>query len=341
MKFNQKISVGKSTIGKKYPVFIIAEAGISHFGSEDKAFQLVDLAHTSGANAVKFQMFDINELYVSSCTEWRNRLAPRQLDFEAFSRIKNYCDSLGIIFFATAHDESSFDKLNAMDVALHKVGSGEVRNWEYIKKVASSHKPVILSVGMYKFEEMQTVIDLFCEANNPNLIILHCVTDYPVAPRDVALHNIKEINRRFNVLTGYSDHTEGFHIPLASAAAGACVIEKHITLEYNIPNAQDWKVSCGPDNLKIFVDQLRDIENSLSIRTEGPTTKENENSNWASKSIVLTTNLRAGESIQEQHLGAKRPGSGICPSEKTKIIGMRLISDVNADTVLTWEMLTS
>jgi len=123
--------------------------------------------------------------------------------------------------------------------------------------------------------------------------------------------------------------------------AGARVIEKHITLEYDIPNAQDWKVSCGPDNLKHFVDQVRDVELSLSRRTDGPTAREIENSSWASKSVVLTSNLIAGEVILENHLGTKRPGSGICPSEINNVVGKRLIANANADTILTWEMLTS
>ncbi|MDA9054607.1 N-acetylneuraminate synthase family protein [Alphaproteobacteria bacterium] len=341
MKFNQRVSVGRHVIGEGCPVFLIAEAGLSHFGSEEKAFQLVDLAHAAGADAVKFQIFDIDEMYVSSCTQWRDRLAPRQLNFEVFRRVKKYCEKLGIIFFATAHDDYSLDFLNKMDVALYKVGSGEVRNWGYIKKVASIGKPVILSVGMYDFEEIQKVVEFFQEARNPNLIILHCVTDYPVNPKEVALHNIAELSERFGVLSGYSDHTEGFHIPLASVVAGARVIEKHITLEYDIPNAQDWKVSCGPDNLKHFVDQVRDVELSLSRRTDGPTAREIENSSWASKSVVLTSNLIAGEVILENHLGTKRPGSGICPSEINNVVGKRLIANANADTILTWEMLTS
>ncbi len=333
-KINDNISVGENE-----PVFIIAEAGVSHFGSVEKAYKLVDLAVEAKASAIKFQIFDVDQMYTSNSIEWKSRLGPRQLNYQSFKDIKKYCDKKGIIFFATAHDEKSFLFLTQLDVDLFKVGSGEVKNWSYIRKIARTGKPVILSVGMYTFEDIKDVVNIFKEENNLNLIILHCVTNYPADPKEIALGNIKLIAKKFNVLTGYSDHTSGYHIPLASVAMGARVIEKHITLDYNIPNAQDWKVSCGPDNLFSFVRQVREIEETIKTRETGPTFNEIENSKWASKSLVLINSLMKGETIKLENLVAKRPGGGIPPSKIEKIVGLKVKKDIDADSLLTWDLL--
>lgn len=319
--FNKRFDIDGRAVGDGAPVYIIAEAGVAHFGSEEKAYRLVDLATEACADAVKFQVFDVEEMISKDAEEWRARLGSRQLGYDAFERIQKYCQHKGITFFATAHDEPSLDFLDTLNVPVYKIGSGEVGNWAFVERVASRGKPVILSTGMYRQEQIGEALRTMESTGNMNLAILHCVTDYPAAPHDIALGNIELIRDRFSVVTGYSDHTAGYHIPLAAIALGARIIEKHITLDYNVPNAQDWKVSCGPDNLKTFVSQVRDIEAAMTTRTDGPTENEKRSILWASKSLVTRRDIAVGHVINQEDLCSKRPGNGISPSRIEEILG--------------------
>lgn len=337
--FSQKITVGEKEIGIRYPTFIIAEAGVAHFGSLEKAKRLVDLSVQAGADAVKFQIFKTEELVSGDSEEWRNRLRSRELPFEDFRRIQEYCRERGIIFFATAHDERSLEFLDTLDVPAYKIGSGEVANWPFIKKVASRKKPVILSTGMYTMEEIGDAIDIFKEAGNPDIVVLHCVTRYPTPPYEVNLRAMDAIRKAYGVLVGYSDHTEGFHFPLAAAAREACIIEKHITLDFDVPNAQDWKVSCGPENLHLMIKQIRDIEAALNSDVKAPSEPEKLSLKWARKSLVAAADITEGETITQEKICMKRPGTGIIPSEIRKVIGRKAKILIKKDTLIRWEQL--
>ena len=331
--------MGGKEIGEGHPVYLIAEAGVAHFGSEEKAYRLVDLAMEAGVDAVKFQVFDVDALIATTLPEWRQRLASRQLPYDAFERIQRYCMNRGITFFATAHDEPSLDFLSSLDVPLYKVGSGEVGNWPYLQRVASLGKPVIFSTGMYRQEQIGEALTTVGSTGNRDIAVLHCVTRYPTPPEEVSLGNIALIREQFGVITGYSDHTQGFHIPLAAVALGARIIEKHISLDFDVPDAQDWKVSCGPHDLAEFVRQLRQIEAALGVRKSGPTAGEQDSLKWASKSLVPTRDIRKGEVILESDIVGKRPGMGIPPSETGNVVGRRAIVDIAKDQMIMWNQL--
>ena len=337
-RFNRSFTIDGKPVGDGAPVYVIAEAGISHFGDENKAYQLVDMAVEAGADAVKFQVYDVEELMTKDMTEWRDRLGPRQLDYDAFKRLQNYCKTKDITFFATAHDEKSLAFLAEIDVPLYKIGSGEVGNWAFLQKVASLGKPLIFSVGMYDFDDIQAAIDAVAETGNKDLAVLHCVTKYPTEPELVNLGNMKVITDNFNVITGYSDHTRGYHVPLAAVAMGAQVIEKHITIDYDIPNAQDWKVSCGPDNLSLFMSELREIEKALGSNDFAAKNVERGSVEWATKSLVAASELAKGYKLCASDLLAKRPGNGIKPSQIEDVIGKVLARDVGADEQISWDM---
>lgn len=337
--FQKQFSIDNKIVGEGQPVYVIAEAGVSHFGEEEKAYQLVDMAVEAKADAVKFQVFDIDQLLTKDQKEWRERLGPRSLSQNAFTRIQKYCKEKGITFFATAHDDVSLEFLRDIDVSVFKVGSGELGNESYFRKIASFGKPVIWSTGMYSLPEIEATLRIFNEQKNSLVSILHCVTSYPTAPEDVNLFNIKYLEERFGVVAGYSDHTEGYHIPLAAVALGAKIIEKHITLEFNIPNAQDWKVSCGPETLSDFVSQVRAIEKTLSLRKTGITEDETKNKVWATKSLVLSKDMREGDILDEECLVAKRPGTGIPPNQLNEVVGRKILDQLEKDTILSWENL--
>lgn len=337
--FAQSFEIAGRLVGQGAPVYVIAEAGVAHFGDESKALRLVDLAVEAGADAVKFQVFDVDALIAKSLPEWRERLASRQLPYEAFARIQAYCKERGITFFATAHDEPSLDFLVGLDVPVYKVGSGEVGNWPFLKRVASLGKPLIFSTGMYARTQIGEALSAVREAGNASVAVLHCVTRYPTPPEEVSLGNMQWIRENHQVVTGYSDHTRGFHFPLAAVALGARIIEKHITLDYDVPNAQDWKVSCGPADLGVFMQQLREIEAGLGVRTQGPTAGERDSLVWASKSLVSARDLLAGTVLQPTDLVGKRPGTGISPSRIHELIGKSTTIDLARDQIIQWEHL--
>lgn len=339
IRFAQRLSIEGTQVGKGCPVYLIAEAGVAHFGIVEKALRLVDLAVDAGADAVKFQVFDVDALISRALPAWRARLASRQLPYPAFERIQGYCRHRGITFFATAHDEPSLEFLASLDVPAYKVGSGEVGNWPFLEKVAALGKPVIFSTGMYQFDQVGEALEAMARTGNREIAALHCVTQYPTPPPEAALGNIAAIRERYNVITGYSDHTMGFHLPLAAAAVGAKIIEKHISLDFNMPNAQDWKVSCGPDDFPLFVRQAREIEAGLETRLSGPAEGEQESKKWAAKSIVTACNVAAGTCLRKEDLAIRRAGSGIPPARMGEVIGRRLIASLESGDLITWEKL--
>ncbi|MBI9074126.1 MAG: N-acetylneuraminate synthase family protein [Desulfatibacillum sp.] len=337
-EFANTFEIDGRAVGAGCPVYIIAEAGVAHFGSMDKARALVDLAVKARADAIKFQVFQARKLISKESADWIDRLSSRELPYESFREISDYCREKGITFFATAHDEPSLEFLGALNVPVYKVGSGEVENWPFIKKVAQMGKPVILSTGMYTAGQVQEAVKIFVRAGNPQLAVLHCVTAYPTAPHLINLRAIKALTN-MGVVAGYSDHTMGYHIPLAAVAMGASIVEKHITLDYDVPNAQDWKVSCGPEDLHLFVEQIREVEESLGSETKAPNEAEKQSLAWARKSLVAACAIHAGECITEAMLVSKRPGTGISPAELEKVLGREAASDIQEDTLITWEQL--
>jgi N-acetylneuraminate synthase/N,N'-diacetyllegionaminate synthase len=338
-KFKHSISIGNRIIGKGSSVFIIAEAGVSHFGNLKKAFKLVDLAASGGADAVKFQIFRADHLISAESQEWLNRLKTKELPYEAFEEIQAYCRRREILFLATAHDEPSLEFLDGLEVPAYKVGSGEVGNWSFVKKVATKGKPVILSTGMYKLREVGQALSLFAEEGNREVVVLHCTTLYPSLPHVVNLKAIDTLREKFNVLVGYSDHTRGFHFPLAAVARGACVVEKHIALEFNVPDAQDWKVSCGPTDFHLMVEQIREVEAGLGSGVKLPSKAEMSSLKWARKSLAAKQDIAEGSILTADMVCAKRPGSGISPSILNKVIGKRARVKIRKDRLIKWEQL--
>lgn len=336
-RFSRQFKIEGRTVGDGNPIYIIAEAGVAHFGNEEKAYRLVDLAVEARADAVKFQVFDVNALISDELNDWKDRLRSRQLPFQAFERIQRYCREKRITFFATAHDEPSLTFLESLNVPVYKVGSGEVGNWPYLSRVAALGKPIIFSTGMYQISQIKEALDTVAATGNPNVAVLHCVTRYPTPPEEVNLGNIALIRKRFNVISGYSDHTEGYHIPLVSAALGAAIIEKHISLDFNVPDAQDWKVSCGPHNLGLFIRQVRQIEAALCVRESGPTEGEQESLVWAGKSLVAKHEIAAGALLTSDDILSKRPGTGIPPSQVGEVLGRRTKVVLIKDKVIKFE----
>ena len=329
-KFKSTIEIDNRLIGEKHPCYVIAEAGIAHFGDINKAFQLLDMAIEAKADAFKLQHYRIDDLYHPVASEWKARLRGRELTDGDVIRIKERCDSYGITFLCTGHTESVLDFLDyEINVPAFKIGSGEMQNWDYLRNIAKRGKPILLSVGMYSLGDIKKGISVIEEYSNESLAILHCVTDYPANPVDINLLFMNSMKDFFNGPLGYSDHTEGTAIPLAAVALGANVLEKHITIEKNIPNAQDWKVSCDPSTFKSFVHDIRQIELSLGKPEKIISEKEMVSISWARKSLVSKRHILKNEIIEKSMFVFQRPGIGISPAELDNIQGKLAARDIN------------
>jgi N,N'-diacetyllegionaminate synthase len=337
VQFDNSIRIDKNEISKDKPPYIIAEAGVSHFGSIEKALRLCDLAKASGADSVKFQIFNVDKMISKVSKEWRERLAPRQMSADDYKVVKAYCDKIDITFFATAHDEESLDKLLEMNVSVLKVGSGEKGNFKFLKKIIDTKLPLIISIGMYTEIEVRELIDFFEKYKKTDIVILHCVTQYPALPENINLSTINWLSKEFKVLSGYSDHTSGHHIAEASVVFGATVVEKHISLDFNVPNAQDWKVSCGPHDLKDFITNIHEIHSAIGYYGKTVNLDEVINSKWATKGLYTTKDLQTGHIITELDVDLKRPATNVMPKDFDKFLGKKINKKIQADYPIDWE----
>ena len=337
MTFNAEFSIGARRVGVGHPVLIIAEAGVSHFGDPAKALALVDLAAEAGADVFKTQAYVTDTLLSSHLPEWRDRLRPKEVGFDFIARMKEACDDRGLLFMCTAHDESVLAWLDDLRVPAFKIGSGERNNTPYFRAIASRGKPVLLSTGMYSPADVQEALATFADAGLENLALLHCVTSYPTPYDQVNLAAMETLRAVFPGPVGYSDHTHGHHVSLAAVALGASIIEKHITLDFNVPNAQDWKVAAGPKDFADFVRSIREVEAARGTGNKAPQECERPALHWALKSLVAARNLSAGTRLQTGDLLAKRAGGGIAPNQLHAIAGRTLARDVAADEALAWE----
>lgn len=335
-EFAPAIRIGPRDVGAGRSAFIIAEAGVNHFGSLDKARALVDMAADAGADAFKTQAFRTDRLVSAELPEWRERLRPKEVSFEFLAQLKEHCDRRRILFLCTPHDESVLPWLDALDVPAFKIGSGERSNLPFFREIARRGKPVILSTGMYELDHVRQALQAFSESGCRELALLHCVTSYPTPYDQVNLRAMDTLRAVFPGPVGYSYHTYGHHVCLAAVARGATIIEKHITLDFDVPNAQDWKVSAGPDDFAALVRSVREVEAALGSAEKRTAHVESAALGWALKSLVAARRLPRGSTLTSEMLLAKRPGGGIEPSRLPDVLGRTLRRDLEADEALAW-----
>jgi N,N'-diacetyllegionaminate synthase len=335
--FNSEFFIADRPVGKKHPCLIIAEAGVSHFGDMGLARELVDLAAESKADVFKTQIFEIDNFISSTCPDWRERLKDRNLTFDQALELKERCSERGIIFMATAHDNSRIPWLRELNVAAVKVGSGERNNLDFIGELIELNIPIIISTGMYSQEDISELLNFCYSADCRNVGLLHCVTSYPTPLEQVNIRAIDKIKETFSGPIGYSDHTENGLAVLAAVARGANIIERHITILKDVPNAQDWKVSSGPDDFESFVKSIREIEKVLGEKKKEISECEKGSEKWALKSLVAACDIATGTEISRKHINIKRPGDGIRANQINSLIGRRLLRAIKIDDMFTFE----
>ena len=327
-------------------IFIIAEAGDNHNGNFDLALQLVDKAAEAGADCVKFQTF-VTENVISKFAEKADyqkqttgenesqyeMVKKLELSFEQFRLIHKYCQEKNIIFLSTPFDLDSIDFLEEIQIPFWKIPSGEITNLPYLEKIAKTGKDIIMSTGMCMMEEIEAALSVLREHGAGKITLLHCNTEYPTPFEDVNLRAMQEMKKAFGVSVGYSDHTVGIAVPIAAAAMGASVIEKHFTLDKNM-EGPDHRASLEPEELKQMVRSIRNIERAMGSGKKQPSPSEQKNISIARKSIVAKRKIKQGEQLTEDNLYIKRPGNGISPMRWYEIIGTAAVKDFEEDELI-------
>jgi N-acetylneuraminate synthase/N,N'-diacetyllegionaminate synthase len=329
--FRDRFEIAGRPVGRGAPCLVIAEAGVSHFGDMGLARALVDLAAEARADVFKTQIFDVEALIAKRASDWRERLRPRNLTLAEVRELKERCEGKGLVFMATAHDETRIPWLRELDVAAVKVGSGERNNPAFVQALAGLGKPMIVSTGLSRETDVREALSACAEGGCDRVALLHCVTCYPTPPAEVNLAAMDRLAGLFEGPVGYSDHTEDGLAVLAAVARGARVVEKHITIRRNVPNAQDWKVSAGPEDLARLVADIRRVETMLGHGRKEPAPCEKAGALWALKSLVAARGLSPGHLLAAADLVAKRPGDGIAPNRIVDVVGRRLRRAVEAD----------
>jgi len=314
---------------------IIAEAGVNHNGDMGLAKELIDVAAEAGADIVKFQTFTADRLVTPTASKARYQLLTTpseesqyemlrklELNLDMHKELLAHCESRGIDFLSSAFDTESVNLL--IDLGMHrfKIPSGEITNLQYLRHIGGCSKPIILSTGMATMNEIDAALQVLEFAGTPRALItiLHCTTEYPAPMNDVNLRVMKTIQDTFGVEVGYSDHTTGIEVAVAAVALGATVIEKHITLNRELPGP-DHKASLEPDELYQMVAAIRNIECALGDGVKNVSAIEKQNILAARKSLVARRKIMKNEIFNETNVEAKRPGTGISPMRSDEIFG--------------------
>lgn len=330
----------------KTHTFIIAEAGVNHNGNFDYALQLCDLAHKAGADAVKFQTFKTEKLLtkkvkmaeyqekaVGNASESQFAMIKKlELDFEAFKKIKAHCDSIGIEFMSTPDDEESLDFLVKLGVRRLKIGSPEITNIPYLRQFAKTGLPLIVSTGMADLKEVEVAYKTLIEAGAKpeQLTFLHCNSEYPSPFEDVNLRAMLTIQKALGTKVGYSDHTLGISVALATVALGGCVIEKHFTLDKTM-EGPDHKASLDFRELSQMVQGIREIEECLGSPEKVPSPSEAKNKELVRRFIVAKRPIKKGESLSVENLTTKRTDGGLPASHWDLILTKSASKDYDED----------
>ena len=315
---------------------IIAEAGVNHNGDIETAKRLIDVASDAGVDYVKFQTFKANKIVTKQAkrADYQNKntkdldtqyemLKKLELNEDSHHLLIKYCNHKGIKFLSTGFDLDSLEFLHEIGIRLAKIPSGEITNYPYLKKVAQLYSEVILSTGMSDMDDINKALAILLKfgVNKENITILHCNTEYPTPMSDVNLKAMLHIQTELNVKIGYSDHTLGIEVPIAAVALGARVIEKHFTLDRNLPGP-DHRASLEPNELKSMVNSIRNIEKALSgSGIKEPSKSELKNKQIIRKSIIALKPITKGEIFNNRNIGTKRPGTGISPMKWESVIG--------------------
>ncbi len=346
------VSIGTHQVGTGERVFVIAEAGVNHDGQVERAFRLVDIAADAGADAVKFQLFNAADLVESSApladyqrkscrhTSQLAMLASLELGADAMGRIREHCDRRGIMFLATPFGPKQVDDLVNLGVEAIKIASTDLTDTLLLDRAIATGLPLILSTGASTATEIGTTVSSLERVGaGGRLILMHCVSCYPTPLDSINLRAIASLTRDTGLLCGLSDHTTSTDTGAWAVAAGACLLEKHFTFDREA-TGPDHAMSLAPDELSAYVTGVRAVERALGDGTIGLAECAKEVRQVASKSVFTTVDIPSGTSLTSEMLTLKRPGVGLAPDSLQDIVRRKTSVEINANTMLTWDMLT-
>ena len=331
------MKIGRRIIGPRKPVFIVAEAGINHNGDLQIAKKMIKEASEIGADAIKFQTIFPEELYSPlNNKKLYNLIRKWSFNKKEHLELKNFSEKYNIEFFSTPVGQKSAKLLQDIKINCVKIASGELTNHELITNIAKTKTPMIISTGLSSIDEIESAVNIARNFNCP-FVLLHCNASYPTPISEANLSNIPYLADLFHIPVGFSDHTIGNETSLAAVSLGACIIEKHFTLDKNM-EGPDQKLSANVNEFRNLVKQIRTLEKSFGKPRTGPTKSEKRFVPLLRKSITAKKNLKRGMKIKKTMLTFLRPGTGIPPYEIDNMIGKTIKKNVKQGTPLRWNM---
>lgn len=346
MKFNLEVPICHKYIAENEKTFIIAEAGVNHNGDMDLAEQMIDAAAESGVDAIKFQTFKTDKLILkdiekapyqkltTNSVETQYEMLKRlEVTREQTIALMEYCKKKDILFLSTPFEKTSLDELDELGVSAFKVAATDLTNIQFLKQVAKKGKPIILSAGMCYLEEVRKALEAIYPINK-DVILLQCTANYPIRDTEANINVIRTFKETFDILVGYSDHSQGVGASPYAVAAGAKVIEKHFTLDKNM-EGPDHKASVTPEELKQLVADIRRVESYLGDGVKMPTCSEQMTRKSLQKCLVAQKEIKQGEMFDEENIVAKRTnGVGISALYYENIIGRIANRSYGADDII-------
>lgn len=345
----KSVKIGNKIIGPGRPTFIIAEAGSNHDRDLSQAKKLIDIAANAGADAVKFQTFTADKIAADTDDDvvklgdeyqgvptlyqlYKGLELPREWQGE----LKQYADEKGIMFLSTPFDYDAVDELDALGIEAYKIASFEMVDLPFLKYIAKKGKPIILSTGMADLGEIEEALGAIYSQGNDQVVLLHCGISYPMPYEEVNLAAMDTMRQAFQIPVGYSDHTLGISIPLAAVARGACVIEKHFTINRNL-KGPDHRFAIEPDELNAMVTGIRQVETAIGGPIKKHTASEEIHYRRGRRSIFAKKDIPAGTVITEDMLAILRPGIGLKPKYFEMVIGRTAKIDIKKNEPITWD----
>jgi N-acetylneuraminate synthase len=338
----KNVELGPARVGSGCPPFIIAEIGSNHNGDMNLCREIVDAAADAGADAVKFQSWTektlaSKEAYENS-PELRQAIQEYQFTPDQHREIHRYCGQKGVLFCSSVFSESEADLLEDLDVPFYKIASMDINNLRLLEYVAQKGRPMIVSTGMATMGEIEQAVSAIREVGNDDIVLLHCVSVYPPDMDLVNLRNMETLRTAFDVPVGFSDHTLGTSIPLAAIARGACVVEKHFTIDKDLPG-WDHAISASPVEMETIVREGKRVYRALGGTVRSVGNEELEKRSHFRRSAIAQKPLSEGETLSPDDVAFKRPGTGIAPDEFKYAEGQTLVAPVQEGHVIHWHHL--
>jgi len=343
------VNIDRKRVGEGYPAFIVAEIGSNHNGEISLAKQLIEAAALAGVDAVKFQAFKAEKHY-STHTPTFNYLAQQEMAQSTFDLIKSleinrdwhqelmtFCQQQGVEFLSSPCDRDAVDQLDELGMAAFKLSSFDLTDLDLVKHMASHKKPLLVSTGMADYGDILAIIKTVEQAGNDQVVLLQCTSLYPAPVEMANLETLNTLKQAFGVPVGYSDHTIGDHVAIAAVALGACMIEKHFTLDRNLPGP-DHPFAIQPEELTMMVRRIREVEKAIGDGLKfGPRESERDMFFKGRRSLHVINAVMPGDRLKRSNMRIKRPGFGISPRFADIVDGMRVARSIAEDHWIIWE----